>query len=478
MLNEGENIIFNFVFGNPPFQDNENRKKTQHKLWIEFTTRSVTDLLAEDGELIWISPSSWGSPSNKVFKIFKDNDVKQLSLDTQKHFPDIGSTFSFYHLKKGNRSINTVVKDNGKQFVLKIDESVKYFPNDFCSESIAIHKKVMFLPKGKMPLNYDYVTCHNVIRHKKKLLAEKISKARQQLGKTTVDKDKARREKTLDSLKEQYINCDITVSETKTTSHVYPLLHTNRKVWYSSIKQDLSSKKKVMWSRSGYTKPFYDDGVYGVTDMGYYILVSDKKEGKRLETFLNSKLMSYIFKTAKWSGFGNEIVFSSVPKIDLTMDMTDTDYYKLFSLTDEEIKYLENYSPSKAKKGLLKRSETRNRDRIKNLGEVFTPTELVREMLDCVSLKDWKDESKTFVDPACGNGNFVVEILKKRIDNGVSPITALSTVYGIDIMKDNVKECKDRIMGLLMSDKTIDKSTVQKVMDRNIICANTLLQND
>ena len=65
-----------------------------------------------------------------------------------------------------------------------------------------------------------------------------------------------------------------------------------------------------MWTRSGYTKPFYDDGRYGGTDMIYYVLVDSESDGLNLLHNLQSKLMQYILKTAKWSGLVMKKCFS------------------------------------------------------------------------------------------------------------------------------------------------------------------------
>lgn len=98
-----------------------------------------------------------------------------------------------------------------------------------------------------------------------------------------------------------------------------------------------------MWSRSGYTKPFYDNGVYGGTDMIYYVLVDDDIIGKNLENNLNTKLMKYLFKTAKWSGFGNEKVFCALPNLPTDCAMSNLQMYELFNLTKEEQSYVESY---------------------------------------------------------------------------------------------------------------------------------------
>jgi len=96
-----------------------------------------------------------------------------------------------------------------------------------------------------------------------------------------------------------------------------------------------------MWSRSGYTKPFYDKGVYGGTDMAYYVLVPDDESGLNLLSNLNTKLMKYILKTAKWSGFGNEKVFKRLPNLPKNVKLTDDQIYDLFNLSNNERQYVE-----------------------------------------------------------------------------------------------------------------------------------------
>lgn len=470
---------FNNIFGNPPFQDNDKRKKTQHKLWPEFTLKAVNEWLKDEGNLVWITPQSWGSPSNKILQLFKGNQVESINLDTKEHFPDIGSTFSHYHIvRKESGSPTSIVKE-GKSFNYTINNSVLYFPNDFNDTSLEIHRKVMFNDKQKYKINYDYVTCHNVIRHAHKLHQKKIDK-KVDLLKSCVSVSKATAiSNDVIGLIKKKSTIEVTISETKTSTHIYPVHHTNNKTWYSSIKQDFADKKKVMWSRSGYTKPFYDNGTLGGTDMCYYILVNTDKEGEQVNNFLNSDLMTYVFKTAKWSGFGNEIVFSNIPKVDLSKCKTQQDYYSLFGITQQEIDYI-NVIIGKSTDNVssTKKSEIKSKKRVKSLGEVFTPRELVDEMLEKVSPVIWQDKDQTFIDPACGNGNFLVRILSKRLDSGVQYEDALSTLYGIDIMQDNVDDCHERLIKIL-DDNNIkyNKKKVQKILNSNIVLSNSLIKN-
>lgn len=292
---------FDVVVSNPPFQDTTNRGKTQHKLWIEFTKLSFDSLLKESGVLCQVSPSSFQSPSSKILQLFKEKKVTELNLDTGKYFPDVGSSFANYNVWNNldDDSETKITNENGT-FEIKFDNDVFYLPIDFCKESYSIHQKVIFNTKDKLVVKRDYVTCHNIL------------------------------------LK----NEDSILSKTETDKHIHPLLHTNKQIWYSTVRQDFADNKKVMWSRSGYTQPFYDAGKLGTTDMGYYINVSSDEEGEVLEHNLNSNLFKYIFKTAKWSGFGNEKVFDSLPVVPLDRKLNEEEMYDFFGLTDNEKNYV------------------------------------------------------------------------------------------------------------------------------------------
>ena len=90
----------------------------------------------------------------------------------------------------------------------------------------------------------------------------------------------------------------------------------------------------------------------------------------------------------------------------------------------------------------------RTRDRQKQTAEVFTPPRLVNEMLNNLSPKLWK-ENKTFCDPACGDGNILVVVLERKVLCGHDPIEALKTIYGVELMRDNSKDCRKRLYGIV-----------------------------
>lgn len=97
---------------------------------------------------------------------------------------------------------------------------------------------------------------------------------------------------------------------------------------------------KVMWTRSGYTKPFFDPGRLGGTDMVYFVRVGSETEGLALAANLNSELFRYVLKTAKWSGFGNERVFAGLPELPRDRGLSNEEMFDLFELTSEEVDYV------------------------------------------------------------------------------------------------------------------------------------------
>ena len=113
--------------------------------------------------------------------------------------------------------------------------------------------------------------------------------------------------------------------------------------------------------------------------------------------------------------------------------------------------------------------------RRKQTAEVFTPAWLVNDMLGklCEYEDVFADPCKTFIDPACGNGNFLVEIVKLKAKNGHTNEEISSTVYGLDLMDDNVQEAHERIFTLLRANGVIDDQIIKNVLMR-IKQANTL----
>ena len=108
----------------------------------------------------------------------------------------------------------------------------------------------------------------------------------------------------------------------------------------------------------------------------------------------------------------------------------------------------------------------RSQQRVKATGEVFTPTALVQEMLDQLPPEVFQDPTKTFLDNSCGDCQFLGEVLIRKMENGSTFEQALSTVYGIDLMKDNVEECHKRLL--------CGREDLRAIVEQNIVCADAL----
>jgi hypothetical protein len=108
----------------------------------------------------------------------------------------------------------------------------------------------------------------------------------------------------------------------------------------------------------------------------------------------------------------------------------------------------------------------RDKLRVKATGEVFTPTPLVQEILDQLPKELFTDPSKTFIDPACGDGQFLSEVLIRKLENGIDFKTALSTIYGVDLMQDNVDLCRERLL--------CGREDLRHIVEKNIVCADGL----
>jgi hypothetical protein len=111
----------------------------------------------------------------------------------------------------------------------------------------------------------------------------------------------------------------------------------------------------------------------------------------------------------------------------------------------------------------------REKLRVKSTGEVFTPLEVITKKLDALEKYDptiFSDPTKTFLEPSVGDGNFLSEILIRKIKNGIDLATALSTIYGVDIMQDNVDLCRERLL--------CGHEDLRHIVEQNIQCRNGL----
>ena len=121
----------------------------------------------------------------------------------------------------------------------------------------------------------------------------------------------------------------------------------------------------------------------------------------------------------------------------------------------------------------------KSKERVRNHGEVFTPEWVVKNMCDLVR-DDCENIHSKFLEPACGDGNFLVEILTRKLKNAKTiddTLYALESLYGIDILYDNVYDCRANLLECwrnYLADLVEPRYTLraQKIINKNIICGD------
>lgn len=122
----------------------------------------------------------------------------------------------------------------------------------------------------------------------------------------------------------------------------------------------------------------------------------------------------------------------------------------------------------------------KSKDRVSKYGEVYTPQNVVEKMCDLCEEENedaFSVLTKTWLEPACGNGNFLVEILRRKLAVCETPfdgMVAVGSIYGIDILSDNVKETKERLRAMYADKFGTVPQVIDRILDRNIVCGNFL----
>jgi hypothetical protein len=134
-----------------------------------------------------------------------------------------------------------------------------------------------------------------------------------------------------------------------------------------------------------------------------------------------------------------------------------------------------------------------SKKRVSDHGEVYTAKREVNAMLDLVKQETERIESR-FLEPACGTGNFLAEVLerklrvvetrygKSQLEYERNAVLAVSSIYGIDILEDNVVECRKRLLAIFNQRysrffKEECLNAVEYIFKRNIIWGDALTLN-
>lgn len=115
----------------------------------------------------------------------------------------------------------------------------------------------------------------------------------------------------------------------------------------------------------------------------------------------------------------------------------------------------------------------KSKDRVKQYAEVYTPEWVINDMLDALKenagADPFTDIDATFLEPAAGNGNFVVVILERKLAHAKTDdkkLRALKSIYAVELLQDNVDEMKSRMRVILA--KNGITGGYEEIMDMNI----------
>jgi len=135
-------------------------------------------------------------------------------------------------------------------------------------------------------------------------------------------------------------------------------------------------------------------------------------------------------------------------------------------------------------------SLVRSKQRVADHGEVFTPPSMVNEMLDLVKAETERIDSR-FLEPACGSGNFLLEVLSRKLtavevrygrsdfEQRHYALLALMSIYGIEILSDNLAECRQNLIETLSEALGVGEEddlalAAEYVLDSNLVLGDAL----
>jgi hypothetical protein len=133
----------------------------------------------------------------------------------------------------------------------------------------------------------------------------------------------------------------------------------------------------------------------------------------------------------------------------------------------------------------LRMNLVRSKKRVADHGEVFTPTWLVEAMLDLVKGETQRIDSR-FLEPACGSGNFLVQVLRRKLaavelkygksdfERRHYALLALMCIYGIELLPDNLVECRANLLDIMAEYLDLDDNTELYFAASNVLSVNLI----
>ena len=301
---------FDVVVGNPPYQESKahGKKVTGNgALWVKFTLKAI-DLCNDDGYVLFITPDSWTAPTydlmgsrKSIFNdYFKKYNLTYINFDVKKHFLGVGTDPCAFIMKKDFYYKTTNVVTPNETFSIDIT-NMSFITRDINSVALAIHEKVLSQTENNRPC-------------------------------------KMRWTKSVTGIK---------IENDKSDEYCYPFVdhHAEKPLrWANTLDPD-ALKRKVLIPYVGKYQCIIDDkGELGARESVSVLFLNKNETVDSANSFFNSKLVTYIMNTNKWTQYILSQIINYIPINDYTQTWTDKDLYTHFNLTLEEIDYIETNS--------------------------------------------------------------------------------------------------------------------------------------
>jgi len=252
--------------------------------------------LKKNGYLLFVTPISWLSPSTNIqsgndllHNVFLKYDLLYLNLNECKKYFKVGSTFSYYLIRKSiTECITDVISEYKKKTIkskinMKNYTSMKFLPIHITEESIELVKDVV---------NTNDALEKNLTISRSRTLDSSAKNTKKHLVKNDIKNENEENKK-------------------KYETFIYPTYHTTTTSFYSDIKQNNYNKYRVLLNMSGYIKPtMINEG--NTTESKFFIEVDNEDEANKIITLLNSEKISKYLELCKYSGFNSRIVLESI----------------------------------------------------------------------------------------------------------------------------------------------------------------------
>lgn len=298
---------FDCVLTNPPYQDSSHteKKNTLWRKWLGFM-----DIIVKDGGVFsLVIPSSWmgSAPVLKESFFIKGSskirhNITHINRDEcRRHFPGVGSTFSYFISEKINYEGNTTIVSKSINGNVDISNDVNLndciegvFPRDLNVHGLSILRKTLNNGVQKLGvINNTYN--HSVHRTKWRL--------------------------------------------TQDDEFCYPIQNTPSKLyWYNYPHPDQGKKKLLIPTTTYFRNQMISS--HGVTQSFCYFIINDEMDEDVVIHNVNNKLFDYLNECFRYANWNSVNLLRKLPMIPLTKKLSDNDIYEFFNLNDEEIKHI------------------------------------------------------------------------------------------------------------------------------------------